>query len=92
MPVVTGIRMVQAPDGRHEHIGGVCTAEGVYFSRDDVVSGIELGEEWWVGTDDPRARIRITWRCPSPGCRTEPYIEASPEATPTYELEKLAPC
>lgn len=92
MPLVTGIRMVQAPDGRHEHIGGVCTAEGVYFSRDDVASGIELGEEWWVGDEGPRVHIRIARTCPSPGCRTSPYIEADTDATPRYELENLAGC
>ncbi len=84
--------MVQAADGRHEHVGGVCTAEGVYFSRDDVVSGIQLGEEWWTGNGGPRTRLSVAAACPSDGCRTSPYLEVALDGVAGYDLEDLAPC
>ncbi len=92
MPQVRGVRWVLAADGTHEHIAGVCTAERVYFSRDDVASRIELGEQWWVGNDGPRARIRTARRCPSPDCGVETYIATDSEDAPAFELENLPVC
>lgn len=91
MPVVTRVRRVQAPDGGHEHLAGVCTAEGVYFSRFDVAIAIEAGEEWWAERDGARARIRPASSCPFPGCST-PYLTTAPDHTPVTDLERLPPC
>jgi hypothetical protein len=92
MPRVKGVRWVLAADGTHDHIAGVCTAEDVYFSRDDVVNRIEQGEQWWFGSDGTRARIRTARTCPSPGCGASSYITTDSADTSTYTLENLPVC
>ena len=91
MPVVTKVRRVRAPDGRHDHLAGVCTAEGVYFSRYDVATAIESGEEWWTERDGARARIHTAVSCPFPGCAT-PYLTTAPDHIPANDLEQLPGC
>jgi hypothetical protein len=91
MQVVTRVRRVQAPDGGHEHLAGVCTAEGVYFSRFDVAIAIEAGEEWWAERDGARAKIRPASSCPFPGCST-PYLTTAPDHNPATDLEQLPAC
>ena len=91
MPIVTRVRLVRAPDGGHDHLAGVCTAEGVYFSRYDVASAIDAGEEWWTERDGVRARIRKAPACPFPGCAT-PYLMTDQGRTPAAELEQLPGC
>ena len=91
MPLVTRVRRVRAPDGSHEHLAGVCTAEGVYFSRIDVASSIESGEEWWAVRDGVRARIRTVPACSFPGCATV-YLTTAPDHTPATDLELLPAC
>ncbi len=92
MPVVTRVRMVQAPEGKHEHIAGVCTVEGTYFSRQDVAGAIDAGEEWWTEAGGTRARIRKAPYCPVQGCLTFPYLTTAPDHTPTNNLENLPTC
>lgn len=91
MPVVTRVRRVSAPDGQHEHLAGVCTAEGVYFSRIDVAMAIASGEEWWSERNGSRARIRAVAHCPFPGCAT-PYLTTEANHDPTNNLEHLPLC
>jgi hypothetical protein len=91
MPVVTRVRRVRAPDGRHDHLAGVCTAEGVYFSRHDVASAIDAGDEWWSECDGARVRIHRADSCPSPGC-VRPYLTTAPDHTPANDLERLPNC
>ncbi len=91
MPVVTRVRRVRASDGGHEHLAGVCTAEGVYFSRFDVADAIEAGEEWWSEGDGARVKIRRAPSCPFPGCST-PYLTTAPDHTPANNLEQLPDC
>ena len=91
MPIVTRVRRVRAPAGGHDHVAGVCTAEGVYFSRYDVLAGIDAGEEWWADRDGARARIRSAQTCPFPGCAT-PYLTTDPGLTTDNALEQLPDC
>ena len=91
MPIVTRVRRVRAPDGRHEHLAGVCTAEGVYFSRYDVAIAIEAGEDWWLERDGVRARIQRAPSCPFPGCAT-PYLTTELDHGPLNDLERLPAC
>jgi len=91
MPVVTKVRRVRAPDGRHDHLAGVCTAEGVYFSRYDVATAIESGEDWWSERDGARARIRKAPSCPFPGCAA-PYLTTAADPGNGNDLELLPIC
>jgi hypothetical protein len=92
MPVVTRVRKVQAPDGEHQHIGGVCTSDGSYFSRHDVARSLDSGEEWWSESGGTRARIRKAPFCPVPGCLTFPYLTTAPDHTSANNLENLPGC
>ena len=91
MPTVTRVRRVRAPAGGHDHLAGVCTAQGVYFSRYDVLAGIDAGEEWWTERDGARARIRATPNCPFPGCTTR-YLTTDPGGSPENSLDGLPDC
>jgi hypothetical protein len=92
MPVVTRVRKVQAPEGRHEHIAGVCTVDGSYFSRQEVASSLDAGEDWWSEGGGTRTRIRKAPYCPVQGCLTFPYLTTAPDHTPTDNLEHLPTC
>lgn len=92
MPVVMRVRKVQAPDGRHAHIGGVCTADGSYFSRQHVAGAIDAGEEWWSEGGGTQARIRKAPFCPVQGCLTFPYLTTAPDHTAANNLENLPGC
>lgn len=92
MPVVTRVRKVQAPDGKHEHIGGVCTADGTYFSRQQVAAAIDAGEAWWSEGAGTRARIRKAPYCPYSECLTFPYLTTAPDHTTANNLENLPGC
>lgn len=91
MQIVTRVRRVPSPDGGHEHLAGVCTAEGTYVSRHDVANAIDGGEEWWSERDGERARIRTAFSCPFPGC-VRPYLTTAPDHTPATDLERLPNC
>ena len=91
MPIVTRVRRVRAPAGGHDHVAGVCTPEGVYFSRYDLLAAIDAGEEWWTERDGVRARIRTTPTCPFPGCATR-YMTTDPDEGPSNALEELPDC
>ena len=92
MPVVTRVRKVQAPDGKHEHIDGVCTSDGSYFPRKQVASAIAAGEEWWTEGGGRRARIRRAPYCPVPGCLTFSYLTTAPGHTVANNVENLPRC
>ena len=92
MTVVTRVRHVQAPDGTHDHLGGVCTAEGVYYSRYDVADAIDAGETWWSEGDGTRVLIRKAPFCPVPGCLTFPYLTTAEDDQSPSSLEQLPAC
>jgi hypothetical protein len=92
MPVVTRVRKVRAPEGQHEHLAGVCTAEGSYFSRQEVASSLDAGEEWWSEGGGTRTRIRKASFGPVQGCLTFPYLTTAPDHSPANNLENLSRC
>lgn len=87
---MTRVRRVRAPAGGHDHLAGVCTAEGVYFSRYDILAAIEAGEEWWTERHGMRSRIRAIATCPFPGCAT-PYLTTAGHKLGNT-LEQLPDC
>jgi hypothetical protein len=87
MPVVSRVRWVTAADGAHEHLAGVFTTVGVYYSRHDVAIAIDSGEDWWCEADGRRARIRTTDTCSYAGCQTT-YLTTAPDRS-TLDLEQL---
>lgn len=92
MPTVTRVRKERSADGGHEHIGGVCTTDGAYFTRSYVAARIDAGEAWWSSGGGQLARIKKITYCPRPACLASPYITTAPDHTTANNLENLPTC
>ena len=94
MPTVTRVRWQRAHDPQpHEHIAGVCTANGRYYTRGQVVDGINRGESWVTAGGGPTALIRELTHCTVVhGCLATPYITTAPNDTDANNLDNLPPC
>ena len=90
--MVTHTRKEASADGTHEHVAGVCTTVGTYFTRAEVVSGIDRGETWLTSGGGSTARIKKISYCPRTGCYLSPYITTAPDHTTANNLDNLPPC
>jgi hypothetical protein len=90
---VTKVRKEQSDDGSHEHIKGVCTVTGQYFSRAEVVASINDGNIWNTRAPSGHtAVIRPISFCPRPACIASPYITTRPDNQLDDNLENLPRC
>jgi hypothetical protein len=89
---VTRVRKERSADGSHEHIEGVCTVAGVYYSRDQVVESIASGNNWRTDAGGFQAIVAPVDRCPHEGCEAAPYITTNPNSRLKDNLENLDPC
>jgi hypothetical protein len=78
--------------GPHEHIQGVCTDDGKYHSRREVVESIDAGDHWRTFDGTDHAPIRKIEHCKHPGCPATPYITTHADDTPTDNLDNLPRC
>jgi len=94
MPTATKVRKEWSQSPRlHEHIEGVCTADGTHYTRAAVVAGIRRGESWVTSGGGSTARIRELARCSAEaGCPATPYITTAPDHTTANNLENLPRC
>lgn len=94
MAEVTGVRKgASSKGGTHEHIVGVCTTAGTYYTRVQVVAGINAGEDWHTrASDDSVATIKETSECSHSGCSASPYITTAPDHTTANNLNNLPAC
>jgi Protein of unknown function (DUF3892) len=94
MAEVTGVRKETSSEGgAHEHVVGVCTTAGTYYTRAQVVAGLNAGEDWHTrGSDDSQATINESSVCPQSGCSASPYITTSPDHTTANNLDNLPAC
>lgn len=92
MPIVTKARKEASPDGTHQHIRGVCLADGTYRTRSQVVAGLDAGETWYTEGGGQYARIKKIGKCPREGCYLTPYITTAPDHTRLNNLDNLPPC
>ena len=92
MPTVTGTRKELSSDGSHRHIAGVCTTDRLYYTRAQVVAGLDRGELWETFGGGARARIRKIQFCPHGSCLLSPYITTAPDHTAANNLDNLPPC
>lgn len=92
MPTVTRVRKEQSQDRGHEHIEGVCTADGTHSTRAHVASRIDAGELWSSQGGGQMARIRKITFCPRPACLASPHITTAPDHTTANNLENLPRC
>lgn len=90
--VVTHVRKELSPDGTHEHIAGVCTEDGTFYTRQQVVDGIRAGETWRTSSAGYEAEIEPIVYCPQPNCLATPYIRTHPYSTRKDNIENLDPC
>jgi Protein of unknown function (DUF3892) len=89
---VTKVRKESSDDGMHEHIKGVCTEGGTYYSRTEVVDSIDAGNTWKTSADGYTATIRRMSYCPQMTCLAAPYIETNRDSTKKDNLENLDAC
>ena len=92
MPTVTRVRKEPTASRSHEHVVGVCSASDSYYTRDQVLGGLALGEDWHTSAGGETAKIRKIDYCPHPGCGLGPYITTRPDHTPLTNLENLPRC
>ena len=92
MPTVTKVRKEAGADGRHMHIEGVCTVEGIHYNRAQVVASINAGNVWRTSSGSSSAVIRPINFCPASGCLASPYITTRPDNSRDDNLENLPPC
>jgi uncharacterized protein DUF3892 len=92
MPTATRVRKVQSDDGSHEHIEGVCTADGTHYTRGYIASRIDAGEVWFSQGGGQQALIKKITSCPRPACLASPYITTAPDHSTANNLENLPRC
>ena len=92
MAVVTRSRKELSSDGTHRHIAGVCTNEGAYYTRAQVVAALDLGESWFTSAGGATARIKKVAYCPRLGCYMSPYLTTAPDHTIANNLDNLPDC
>lgn len=90
--IVTRVRKETSSDGTHKHIAGVCTSNGTYYTRQQVVDSIDAGNTWKTSADGYEAVIRKRAYCPVATCLAKPYIETNRDSTKKDNLENLDPC
>lgn len=93
MPTVTKVRKESSSDGSHRHIEGVCTIEGIHYTRAHVVASIRAGNVWTTRSPSgSTAVIRPMTYCPAARCTATPYITTRADAQKDDNLENLPPC
>ena len=92
MPTVTHVRKERSASGTHQHIAGVCTAEGTYYTRAQVVAGLRRNETWRTSAGRLSAAIREIRQCQYPGCSETPYITTDADSSRADNLDNLPPC
>ena len=82
---VVGVEHERSISGSHEHVAGVWTSSDEYFTRDEVLRSLELGDAWWTLDDGRREPLRRVTHCPWPGCSVIPYLLVAIRARMTTE-------
>ncbi|MGH3428274.1 MAG: DUF3892 domain-containing protein, partial [Mycobacteriales bacterium] len=89
---VTHVRKELSEDRSHRHIEGVCTDEGIHYTRSQVVASIHAGNTWKTSAGGRSATIEVISFCPEPRCLATPYIKTNPDSTGLDNLENLPEC
>lgn len=91
--IVTRVKKELSSDGTHRHIAGVCTDDGSYYTRQQVVDSINAGNTWKTSADGYEAVIEPIAYCnQSSTCFANPYIRTNPDSTKKDNLENLDEC
>lgn len=90
--IVRKVRVEAAPDGRHEHIEGVCTSTGAHYTRKEVVDSLRAGNVWKTSAGDYEAMIQAVNYCPQAACMASPYITTNATSAQLDNLENLPRC
>jgi len=90
--IVTKVRKELSSDGTHRHIAGVCTDDGTYYTRKQVVDSINQDNTWKTRARGLEATIHGVSYCPRTGCLATPYIQTNPDSSKKDNLENLDEC
>jgi hypothetical protein len=76
----------------HEHIVGVVTSGGTFYTNQQVTSSLEAKNEWLTDVEgQPKAKIRPLAYCPKSDCYHKPYITTEPDHNTRNNLDNLPP-
>jgi hypothetical protein len=89
---VTAVRREPSADRSHRHIEGVCTGNGLHYTRREVIDSLHRGDYWTTDAGGYQADITTTAFCPAPGCLVTPYLRTRPDSTGLDNLENLPEC
>lgn len=90
---VTRVRVEQAEEGgHHEHIVGVCTDNGTFYTRQEVVDSIKTVNTWRTLAAGDYATIRPLRYCTHLGCMASPYIATYADDAAKNNLDNLPRC
>lgn len=74
----------------HDHIIGVVTEGGVFYSNQKVSDSIDRKNDWYTKvTGEPSAKIKVIGYCPANLCYHKPYLTTDPDHTTKNNLESL---
>jgi hypothetical protein len=77
----------------HEHIIGVCTNTGQFYSNQEIVDSLQAGNEWYTSVaGEPMARIESRKSCTYTGCNHKPYLKTEADPSKKNNLENLPHC
>jgi len=87
---VTKVRKAPPPlNPSHEHIVGVVTEDGAYYTNQQVADSLAAGDVWVAAAGDAEADILAQPFCPNGWCMHQPYLASVPGNTLATDLEKL---
>ncbi|WP_081427017.1 DUF3892 domain-containing protein [Sorangium cellulosum] len=74
----------------HEHIIGVVTKIGIFYTNKEVVDSLDENNEWYTEVEkEPKAKINKKGYCPKSDCYHNPYLTTDPDHTTKNNLENL---
>lgn len=88
---VTRVRKEAPPlNASHEHIVGVLTDDGSYFTNQQVVDSIQAGDVWLASVaGESEAKILAEPFCPKGWCMHQPYLVSVITDTLATDLERM---
>jgi hypothetical protein len=88
---VTKVRKEPPPlNPSHEHIVGVVTDEGAYYTVQQVVDSLATGDVWLASVaGEPEAAITAEPFCSHTWCMHQPYLASVAGNTLATDLERM---
>ena len=91
--IATHVRMEPTKSGgNHEHISGVCTKDGTFHTRKELIDSLDAGTVWKTEAKGQSAAIRKIAKCKHAGCTLTPYVTTDADDKAPDNLDNLPHC